>query len=141
LAQAVPHRPFLIKPNRYELELLRNRQLPRMEDVASEARAIQREGIQYVCVSLGGDGALLVGPAGSYFAKAPAVAVKSTVGAGDSMVGGLVAALAKGQTAGEALRLAVACGSGTAAQPGTALFSHADLEELLRHTEVTLLDI
>lgn len=141
LAQTLPHRPFLVKPNRYELELLRNRQLPRMEDVAGEARALQREGIRYVCVSLGGDGALLVGPEGSYFAKAPPVAVKCTVGAGDSMVGGLVAALARGQTADEALRLAVACGSGTAAQPGTAIFSHADLEELLRHTEVTSLDI
>ncbi|MHB1882293.1 MAG: PfkB family carbohydrate kinase, partial [Acidithiobacillus sp.] len=106
-----------------------------------EARAIQQEGVQYVCVSLGGDGALLVGPDGSYFAKAPPIQVKSTVGSGDSMVAGLVAALAHGQSPAEALRLAVACGSGTAARPGTEIFSHNDLDALLRVTEAHVLDI
>ena len=141
LQHALPHHPFLIKPNRYELSLLRQRELPTLEDVAKEARAIQREGVQYVCVSLGGDGALLVGPDGSYFAKAPPIQVKSTVGSGDSMVAGLVAALAHGQSPAEALRLAVACGSGTAARPGTEIFSHNDLDALLRVTEAHVLDI
>lgn len=141
LQQALSHQPFLIKPNRYELSLLRGREIPRLEDVAQEARAIQREGVTYVCVSLGGDGALLVGPEGSYFSKAPQVMVKSTVGAGDSMVAGLVAGLARQQHPAEALRLAVACGSGTAAKPGTEIFSHNDLDALLQNTEVQLLDI
>ncbi|WP_414041874.1 1-phosphofructokinase family hexose kinase [Acidithiobacillus sp. M4-SHS-6] len=141
LQLALPHQPFLIKPNRYELSLLRQRELPSLEDVALEARAIQRDGVQYVCVSLGGDGALLVGPDGSYLAKAPPVAVKSTVGAGDSMVAGLVAALARGQSPAEALRLGVACGSGTAAQPGTQIFSHSLVVDLLQQVNVKTLDI
>lgn len=141
LQLALPHQPFLIKPNRYELSVLRQRELPGLEDVALEARAIQREGVAYVCVSLGGDGALLVGPDGSYLAKAPSVAVKSTVGAGDSMVAGLIAALTRGQSPAEALRLAVACGSGTAAQPGTQIFSHSMVIDLLQQINVKTLDI
>ncbi len=141
LQHALLHHPFLIKPNRYELSLLCRRELPTLEAVAQEARAIQRGGVHYVCVSLGSDGALLVGPEGSYFAKAPPISVQSTVGAGDSMVGGLVAALAHGQRPEEALRLAVACGSGTAARPGTEIFSHNDLDALLRQTEARALDI
>ncbi|MGC9127558.1 MAG: 1-phosphofructokinase family hexose kinase [Acidithiobacillus sp.] len=138
---AIAERPFLIKPNRYELGLLCGRELPRLEDVAQEGRRLQRQGVEYVCVSLGGDGALLVGPTGSFYARAPTITVRSTVGSGDSMVAGLVAAFARGQRPEEALRLAVACGSGTATQPGTALFSYNALNELLRQTEVTLLDI
>ncbi len=141
LQMALPHQPYLIKPNRYELSVLRQRELPTLEDVAREARAIQREGVHYVCVSLGGDGALLVGPDGSYLAKAPSVAVKSTVGAGDSMVAGLVAALARQQSPAEALRLAVACGSGTAARPGTEIFSHSQVVDLLQQVNVKMLDI
>ncbi len=141
LQNALLHAPFLIKPNRYELSVLRQRELPTLEDVAQEARSIQREGVTYVCVSLGADGALLVGPDGSYLAKAPPVVVQSTVGAGDSMVAGLVSALARQQNPAEALRLAVACGSGTAACPGTAIFSHNTVVDLLQQTNVKLLDI
>ncbi|MBU2739776.1 1-phosphofructokinase family hexose kinase [Acidithiobacillus concretivorus] len=141
LQMALPHQPYLIKPNRYELSVLRQRELPTLEDVAQEARTIQREGVQYVCISLGGDGALLVGPDGSYLAKAPAIAVKSTVGAGDSMVAGLVAALARQQSPAEALRLAVACGSGTAARPGTEIFTHSLVVDLLQQVNVKVLDI
>jgi 6-phosphofructokinase 2 len=141
LQQAIPERPFLIKPNRYELSLILDRPLTRIEDVVEEARTLQRSGISYVCVSIGEEGAILVGPGGSYLAKAPPVTVKCTVGSGDSMVAGLVAGLSRGQSANEALRLAVACGSGTAAQPGTAIFTYDQATELLRHTEVTSLDI
>jgi len=141
LHTAIAEKPFIIKPNRYELGLLCGRELTRLEDVAEESRRLQRQGVEYICVSLGSEGALLVGPAGSFYARAPAIAVRSTVGSGDSMVAGLVAAFARRQRPEEALRLAVACGSGTAAQPGTAIFSYNDLGALLQQIEVTPLDI
>lgn len=141
LQKSISNRPYLIKPNRYELSLILDREMPRIEDVAEEARMIQRGGITYVCVSLGSEGAILVGPEGSFLAKAPPVTVKCTVGSGDSTVAGLLAAFSRGHPAREALRLAVACGSGTASQPGTAIFTHDQVTELLRHTEVTPLEI
>jgi 6-phosphofructokinase 2 len=73
LQAALPERPFLIKPNRYELELLCGRKLPTLEGMVKEAQLLHAEGVANVCVSLGGDGALLVGESGTYYARAPQV--------------------------------------------------------------------
>ena len=140
LQHTIPARPFLIKPNRYELEQHCGKPLSTLAAVAAEARALQREGIEYVAVSLGGDGALLCGPDNTYHASAPAVKIASTVGAGDSMVAGLVYAFAHGQSPEQALQLGVACGSGTASHPGTDLFGAGDVESLLRSIEVRPLE-
>jgi len=132
LQAALPERPYLIKPNRYELEQLCGRKLPTLEDVASEAELLcLEEGVENVCVSLGAQGALLVQEDGSYYVAAPEVKVISTVGAGDSMVAGLVAGLVQGWEPVDVLRLGVACGSATAAKPGTQIFARAEAMALL----------
>lgn len=136
LARAVRCKPFLIKPNRWELEQLVGRALPRLADVRREARALVRQGVGHVCVSLGGRGALLACAHGVWRGHAPQVEVQSTVGAGDSMLAGLIGALACGADPAQALRLGLACGSGTAAQPGTELFDPAQLPQLLHGARV-----
>ncbi len=141
LHHTIPAKPFLIKPNRYELEQYCGKSLPTLAAVAAEARHLQRDGIDYVCVSLGPEGALLCAADNTYFAAAPPVAVNSTVGAGDSMVAGLMYALAHDYSAAEALRLAVACGSGTARHPGTELFVAAELDALLAEVVVRECDM
>lgn len=140
LRPALAGKPFLIKPNLFELESLLNRPLTGIDAVADEARRIQQQGIDYVCVSMGPDGALLVGPENTYHASAPGVEVCSTVGAGDSMVAGLSAALALGEAPFEALRQGVACGSGTVRHPGTELFTPEDIAELTPQIEIHTLD-
>ena len=131
LRAVLSSRPFLIKPNRYELEQLVGRALPTLDAVREAACGVQAAGVEHVCVSLGADGALLAHAHGVWHGHAPRVAVRSTVGAGDSMLAGLVAALARGDSPADALRLGLACGSGTAAQPGTELFDAAALPALL----------
>lgn len=140
LKPALEGKPFLIKPNLFELESLLNKPLTGIDAVAEETRRLQRRGIDYVCVSLGPDGALLTGPDNSYHAKAPAVEVCSTVGAGDSMVAGLTAAMAQGEAPFEALRHGVACGSGTVRHAGTELFSAQDITDLMSGIEIHTLD-
>jgi len=140
LNHALTYHPFLIKPNRYELELHCGHKLPTLDAVLAEARRIQEEGVTYVCVSLGGEGAILVGPENSYHATAPHVHVRSTVGAGDALVGGLIAAFARGKSPAEALRLGVCCGSGTASKPGTELFQRDDIDRLWPQVEIRALD-
>lgn len=137
LSQAIAARPFLIKPNRFELEQLLQRRLPDTAAVVAAARAICARGVRWVCVSLGAEGAVLVNAAQVYVGQAPAVQVVSTVGAGDAMVGALVGGFARGQAPADALRLALACGSGTAAQPGTELFDPAALPALLAQARVS----
>lgn len=141
LRHAIDARPFLIKPNRYELETLLESPLGSIEAVASAARKLQRHGVEYVCVSLDADGALLVGPDNSYHAAAQTVEVLSSVGAGDSMVAALVAAFARGARAQDALRLAVACATGTVMQPGTELFFAADVDNRFENIALNTLDI
>ncbi|HFD32937.1 MAG TPA: 1-phosphofructokinase family hexose kinase, partial [Gammaproteobacteria bacterium] len=98
-------------------------------------------GVTWICVSLGEEGALLTGPDNSYFAPAPKVTVYSSVGAGDSMVGALVAAFSRSISAREGLRLGVACATGTVTHPGTELFSPDDVQCYFDDIQVRSLDI
>lgn len=141
LRHALAARPFLIKPNRHELETLVGHELPTIELVAEHARHIARQYVQYICVSLGSEGALLTGPEDTLYAIAPKVEVQSTVGAGDSMVAGLIAGFVRGLSSSDILRLAVACGSGTVQQPGTELFMADTVAALASAVEIRELGI
>ncbi len=119
LTAALPYRPFLIKPNRAELETLAGCLLPTEDDLRAAAIALRQAGAQNVLVSLGGDGALLLDEYGN-FHRAPSIPVTpvNTVGAGDSMVAGFLAGLPLGYE--YALRLGIAAGGATAASEGVA---------------------
>ncbi|MCK4842628.1 MAG: 1-phosphofructokinase family hexose kinase [Methylococcales bacterium] len=141
LKHANDSQPFLIKPNLHELEILQNKSLSQIEDIAVEARSIVQKGTQYVCVSLAERGAILTTPDNSYYCPSPSIEVCSTVGAGDSMVAGLAYAFAQQQSPEQALKLAIACGAGTAKQAGTQLFKQEDIEPLLAKTNIKTLAI
>ena len=96
----------LIKPNRHELEEVLGGALENPSALAAAALRLQRGGVAHVIVSLGGDGALFVSPDSALVAKAPPVAVVSTVGAGDSLLAGYLAGLVTGRTPEERARLA-----------------------------------
>ena len=98
-----------VKPNRAELEELSGRALPTLADVADAAVALQRSGVERVVVSLGGDGAVIVGDGGAWQARPPAVTVATTVGAGDALVAGTLAALVGGRVFPEAAVFGMAC--------------------------------
>lgn len=117
LTAVLPYRPFLVKPNRAELEGLTGRALPTEADLREAARSLQEAGARNVLVSLGGEGALLLDEQGG-FHRAPAAAVTAvnTVGAGDSMVAGFLAGLPRGYD--YALKLGIAAGGATAASEG-----------------------
>ena len=119
LTETLPFRPFLIKPNRAELEGIMGRELPTDTDLEEAAAELQRRGAMNVLVSLGGDGALLLDENGEYHrAKALPIVPVNTVGAGDSTVAGFLAGVGRGY--GFALKLAMACGGATAAGEGIA---------------------
>ena len=119
LTETLPFRPFLIKPNRAELEGIMGRELPTDNDLKEAAAELQQRGAVNVLISLGGDGALLLDEYGEYHRAAalPIVPV-NTVGAGDSTVAGFLAGVGFGYE--YALRLAMACGAATAAGEGIA---------------------
>lgn len=126
---------FLIKPNAGELGKLLNREWLKKEDIPEAARQlIADQYAENIAVSMGAEGAWLVNSDESFFVKAPYVEKKSTVGAGDSMVAGMVYQLQKGGTMKEAICFGVACGSAATMNEGTRLFDKADAEKL--YTEI-----
>ena len=91
LVYGLEARPFMIKPNRYELETMTESKLNTLGDIHDAALRYIDMGVEIVAVSLGADGALIVSADEALYAPRMNIEVKSTVGAGDSMIAGLVA--------------------------------------------------
>ena len=87
---------YLVKPSLRELRALAQRELVQQKEQEEAAMEIVKNAqVQIVIVSMGAAGALLVTAAGCKRIPSPAVPVKSKVGAGDSMVAGIVLGLAR----------------------------------------------
>lgn len=108
LRAALAARPDFIKPNVHELAAHLGRTLPDEAAVIAAARALLASGVETVAVSRGGDGAVFVTADEVVNARPPAIPVRSTVGAGDAMVAGYVAARLRGLPLAETARLATA---------------------------------
>lgn len=123
---------FLLKPNLAELSHLVGVETLEMQEVDDAARQIIDQGkCEIVVVSLGAQGALLVTKQEIKHIPAPPVRKKSTVGAGDSMVAGMVWALSEGKSPREMAQVGVACGSAATLNQGTELFHPKDVQRLL----------
>jgi 1-phosphofructokinase len=125
LAVAVDTGPDLIKPNAEELAELVGRPLHRLADVVDAAAEVRKRGVGTVLVSLGGDGALLVSADEVLHGWAPAVRVRSTVGAGDATLSGFLAGGGRGR---RALVTAIAYGTAAVQLPGSVMPRPADLD-------------
>jgi len=122
---------YLIKPNVGELAKLIGVERLEMEEVKEAAKKIIAQGgAEIVAVSLGPQGAVLVTKDEYEYVPAPNVAKKSTVGAGDSMVGGMVWALSQNKSLKDVIRWGVACGSAATMNEGTQLFKLEDANRL-----------
>lgn len=136
LREGVKAKPFLIKPNHHELAATVGRELHTMEDIRAAAQTFVDAGVQHVVVSLGKDGAMYVGTEGAFHAPEIPVEVKSTVGAGDSLVGGLLYGLVRHGTLREALRAGAAAGTASVMTEGTQLIIPSDFMRLLEQVQI-----
>ncbi len=119
LSDLISVRPWLIKPNREEVAVYLKCEISSVRDAAKGAAALSGMGIDNVMVSLGGSGAVLADAEGVLAASVPAVAVRSTIGAGDSTIAGFLAATLKNAPREERLRTAVAYGTAACLTEGT----------------------
>lgn len=123
--------PTLIKPNSEELEALLGISIHNREEVIAAAKRLHETGIEYVVVSLGGDGALLICKEGVFHGKPPKITPVNTVGCGDSMVGAFAVSLARKLPIEEALRYSVAVSAANALTMATGSFKLNDMRNLL----------
>ncbi len=129
-------KPFLIKPNLQELEETMGFDLRTMRAIRDAAFAFTKRGVQHVVVSLGALGALYVHEQTALFAPALKVEVKSTVGAGDAMIGGLLKGLQMEKNVARAFRYGVAAGAASVMTEGTQLIVPSDFTRLMDQVRV-----
>jgi 1-phosphofructokinase family hexose kinase len=134
-------KPYLVKPNAEEIHAITGLAVDSLTEIAAAASAVCGLGAQNVVVSMGKEGALLHTSEASWLTHTPRIQEKNPIGAGDSMVGGLVWALAHGFGLKEALLWGVASGAATASLPGTQVGSRPLIEELYSQVRYQRLEI
>jgi ribokinase len=125
-----------LTPNEIEAGLLTGREVAGLGGAEAAGRALVATGVGAAVVTLGADGAVLVGRATARHVPGFAVSAVDTVGAGDAFAGGLASALAAGASANDALVVANAAGALACTRRGAiaALPSRAEVERLLTET-------
>jgi len=132
LALAAREGVWLLKPNRRELQAVVAYDIDSHEELERAAKAVVERGVcENLVVSLGAEGALALARGLCVRLPAPAVSVRSRVGAGDSMMAALVVGLARSEDLEAATRLALAAGAAAVMRPGTDLCQREDVERLV----------
>lgn len=111
--------PYLIKPNNDELAALVEKPALSQEEMIAEGKRLLGTGIAEIVISLGGDGALFISADGCWKAEGLDVPVKSTVGAGDSVVAAMAFGQVRNLPREAKIKLAVAMGAASVMQSGT----------------------
>ncbi|MDS0292796.1 1-phosphofructokinase family hexose kinase [Halogeometricum sp. S3BR5-2] len=112
---------LVCKPNREELAVATDMPVETTADCAAAAQSLRERGFRFVVASLGPDGALLAAESGTYHAAAVPVDVVDTVGAGDALLSGFLAGLARGEDERTALRTGVTVAARVVGASGTSV--------------------
>ncbi|MBI5962479.1 MAG: 1-phosphofructokinase [Chloroflexi bacterium] len=125
-------KPYLIKPNAEEVHAMTGLPVGATAEIAAAAAELRKMGAQNVVISMGKAGAFMQSAEETWLTHSPKIVEKNPIGAGDSMVGGLVWALTHGIALRESLGWGVASGAATASLSGTEVGSRPLIEELFR---------
>jgi 6-phosphofructokinase 2 len=128
---AVAEGLYLVKPNLAELSYLAGKEFLHEKEIPLVAQQILSAGkCEAIVVSIGSEGALLVTKTIVKKITPPPVKKISTVGAGDSMVAGIVFSLSRNESLETAVEYGVACGTAATLNPGTGLCKPEDVKKL-----------
>lgn len=136
LREGLNAKPDIIKPNEHELGALFNKEFESKEELIEAANKLREDKVSKILISMGASGALYITENGIYSVKGLKVPVKSTVGAGDSMVAAMVYSIINGYDDLETLKFATACGAATVTLEGTQACTLAQINDLLNKVEV-----
>ena len=137
LKEGIKAGPTMVKPNDEELEALLGIKIENRYQTIDAAKEMREKyGIEYVVVSLGGDGALVVCEEGIFHGKPPKLKAVNTVGCGDSMVGAFAVAFKQGKGIQDALTYAIAVSAANAINPETGHIRKEDVENILPQVEI-----
>ncbi|HHV61084.1 MAG TPA: 1-phosphofructokinase [Firmicutes bacterium] len=125
-------KPFMVKPNRFEIETLFGRSLPSIGEIVGAAISLLERGLSVVVVSLEAEGAIFVREGEVYWARARPVEPKSTAGCGDTLVASTLLGLQRGWPWEYTSRFAVAAATVAATKEGTQFPSYDEALDALQ---------
>jgi len=129
-------KPYLIKPNLREMEATLGIELRTMRAIRDAALLFVQLGVKHAVVSMGAMGAMYISADKTLFAPALRVSAKSTVGAGDAMIGGMLLGYEKEKDMAKAFRYGVAAGAASVITEGTQLIVREDFDALLDQVRI-----
>lgn len=141
LRQALLEGPDMIKPNDKELAALVGKEQLTEEEIIIEMKNLLKNGLEKVLVSRGEKGSLLVTRKGTYKGEGLKVEVRSTVGAGDSMVAALVYSELEHLDDRRTLVMAQAAGAAAVMTEGTEACTLDDVKKLLVYAEDKIMEV
>jgi len=139
LKEGIGAKPNVIKPNVHEAEELLETDLRDEAAIVEAAKTLVKQGIEIAIISRSKRGLIVANGGQILKVMPPKVEVRSTIGAGDSTIAGLVLKLNQGHGIDEACRWAVAAGTAATLTPGTELCRREDVERLLPQVKVEML--
>lgn len=137
LAEGLLAHPWIIKPNLFEFQTTFGVDCSEPRALRDVARKIIGDGsVDVICITLGKEGALIVDKDDAYFSPALPVAVKSTQGAGDSVIAGFCMAFEQGLGVRDMLRYGCAMSHGSITREGTLMCRKEDFDLYVGQVEV-----
>ncbi len=130
LREGMEARPDVVKVNREEAAALSGLAVSDRDDAKRAARALVERGAGSALITLGVDGAVMATASGGWTVRVPATDVRSAVGAGDCLLGGLAVGLARKLSQEDRLRLAGACGAAKTLRVESGMLHLTDVERL-----------
>jgi len=132
LSAALESGAYLVKPSARELAFLVDHDLITETDVMEAAQQVKAESnIDVLVASIGPGGAIVATDDGTFRLRAPTVRVRSTIGAGDSMVAGMAVGFQRGLELHDAVAYGVAAGTAAVITGGSDLCHSGDIDRLL----------
>jgi 1-phosphofructokinase family hexose kinase len=138
LKKGISAGPYLIKPNIHEFGRLIEKNISDIEEIIEYAKPYKNV-VEYIAVSMGALGVLGISNDLVYHVIPPKIKVGSSIGAGDSLVGGLAYLFSEGKSFEEALVLGVASGTAAALNQGRELCKKEDIDIIKKDVKIKII--
>ncbi len=137
LVSVIKAKPYMVKPNKYELSKYLGREISTLDDVKAAAKELFESGISFPVISLGKDGCIAYIDNKCYHFISPDVKTVNTVGSGDSFIAGVVAGLVRGMNGIDIMKLANACGTANTQFSQTGMVSKELVDKFFKEVVYT----
>jgi len=137
LEEGIKAKPYLIKPNIEELEMLLGKPIVNHKDIIKHMKTLNKSGIKCIVVSLGADGSFVCFDNNLFRVTVPDVEAVNPVGSGDSLVGGFAVGIERNYSIEDTIALGTACGTVNAMTKKTGWIEVKEVKEMMKKVKIS----